>query len=84
METTAQRQYSTVILSGALTKSSGNSSSERFFWTLPPEHDEKVTSLLDWIEQMQWPLANFGVESAYDPKYVNEKYGSNLNIYYHV
>ncbi|KAG8929740.1 hypothetical protein FRC02_005129 [Tulasnella sp. 418] len=34
---------------------------QRFYWTLPPEHDERVSSLLDWIETMSWGLANLGL-----------------------
>jgi hypothetical protein len=36
-------------------------SSERFFWSLPNNHDDRVKSLLEWIDQMSWPLANLGV-----------------------
>lgn len=37
------------------------SASERFYWTLPMEHDARVRSLFDWVEQMAWALANHGV-----------------------
>ncbi|KAF8342955.1 uncharacterized protein EI90DRAFT_2902635, partial [Cantharellus anzutake] len=37
-------------------------SSERILWTMEPEHDERVTYLLDWIDRKAWSLAKFGME----------------------
>ncbi|KAG8857212.1 hypothetical protein FRB96_005887 [Tulasnella sp. 330] len=35
--------------------------SQRFFWTLPPEHDERVEGLLNWVAVMGWGLGNLGL-----------------------
>lgn len=37
---------------------------ERFYWTLPPAHDERVESLLEWVETMGWSLAALGVSQG--------------------
>ncbi|KAG8894592.1 hypothetical protein FRB99_001109, partial [Tulasnella sp. 403] len=34
---------------------------ERFYWTLPPNHDERVVYMLDWVYRKSWPLASLGV-----------------------
>ena len=34
---------------------------ERFFWTLPSRHDDRVSSLLDWVSDMTWSLGALGV-----------------------
>ncbi|KAF8559077.1 hypothetical protein OG21DRAFT_1480939 [Imleria badia] len=34
---------------------------ERFHWLFPPEKDERVSSLLNWISSMSFGIASFGV-----------------------
>ncbi|KAG8855499.1 hypothetical protein FRB96_007003 [Tulasnella sp. 330] len=34
---------------------------ERFYWTLPPEHDPRVLGLLTWIDRMKSSLASLAV-----------------------
>ncbi len=34
---------------------------DRIYWMFPPEKDERVSSLLAWIESMSYHLAGFGV-----------------------
>lgn len=43
--------------------------SQRFYWTLPPEHDERVEGLLNWVAVMGWGLGNLGVSEF--PDFVN-------------
>ncbi|KAG9025053.1 hypothetical protein FRB95_010602 [Tulasnella sp. JGI-2019a] len=38
------------------------SAAERFYWTLPPEHDPRVLGLLTWIDRMKYSLANTAVQ----------------------
>ena len=34
---------------------------QRFYWTLPAEHDSRVLGLLNWVGRMSWALATLGV-----------------------
>ncbi|KAG8994310.1 hypothetical protein FRB94_009966 [Tulasnella sp. JGI-2019a] len=34
---------------------------QRFFWTLEPNHDERVQNLLNWVAVMGWGLGNLGL-----------------------
>ncbi|KDQ11310.1 hypothetical protein BOTBODRAFT_114546 [Botryobasidium botryosum FD-172 SS1] len=36
--------------------------SSRLIWILPPAYDERVRTLLKWIEEMSWPIAGVGVK----------------------
>lgn len=37
--------------------------SERFYWTLPAEHDTRVLALLTWIHRFKHPLASLAVSA---------------------
>jgi hypothetical protein len=36
---------------------------DRFMWTLPFQHDDRVSYVMDWINSMSWELATVGVRA---------------------
>lgn len=40
---------------------------DRFHWLFPPEKDERVSYLLNWIRSMSFGIASFGVSRAISP-----------------
>ena len=42
---------------------------DRFHWLFPPEKDERVSSLLNWISSMSFGIASFGVSRPIPPSH---------------